>query len=682
MSDTSQNTILVTGASGFLGSEIVRQCNSNNQQVRSIGRRQQDHPDYHSLDLVSDQIPTELFANVHTVIHSAGLAHQFGKSANDRQRFFAVNADATEKTIRASAANGVRHFVLVSSSGVYGPSEHLRDENSECNPQGHYADSKFAAEEKAIAAAKETGIHLTILRMTTLYGEGDHGNMNRLIKAIDSGKFVQIGDGYNRKNFIHKSDAAHACLIIASSQPSKITTYNVGTSSVAMNQVLDGIIGALECKPPIRVPSFIASSISGIAAAVCLGKGPFAGLNRSIKKWLSNDEFSTEKFQSEFGFSGEVTLEEGLARQVSAYRSSQAEGQSSLKKASGSEIGKPAKVSIFKRFFDVLLCLFLIAIFAVPMLIIAALVKLTSKGPAFYWSERVGKNNKLFPMAKFRSMRTDAPEVATHLLGDSKSWITPLGRIMRKTSLDELPQLWNILAGHMSFVGPRPALHNQEDLNELRTALGVNEIRPGITGLAQISGRDELLISEKVEFDRQYMKRQSFLFDLNMIVKTALAVILKKDVKQADDDSIVPYVVLREGTGECVIATPKTISAVALATDPRPETRFVSLRTEHPLTVETLNDAVGNCSATYAFVREGEFENPESVNDTITKLPSGSISLSYLPASESNDLSQQIVQDTQVVRRAIETTNADPKSNSQDPDCQQRLENPTSGINS
>ena len=668
MSDTSQNTILVTGASGFLGSEIVRQCHSNNQSVRSIGRRQQNHPGYHSLDLVSDQIPAQLFDNVRTVIHSAGLAHQFGKSANDRQRFFAVNADATEKMIRASAANGVQHFVLISSSGVYGPSRYPRDENSECKPQGHYAESKFAAEEKAITVANETGIRLTIVRMTTLYGEGDHGNMNRLIKAIDSGKFVQIGNGSNRKNFIHKSDAARACLIIAGSHPAETMIYNVGVPSVAMDQVLDGIVGALDCKPPIRVPSSIASSISGIAAAVCLGKGPFAGLNRSIKKWLSNDEFSTEKFQSDFGFSGEVSLEEGLARQVSAYRSN-----------AETEIGKPTNGSIFKRIFDVLLCLFLIAIFAIPMLILAALVKLTSKGPALYWSERVGKNNKLFPMAKFRSMRTDAPEVATHLLGDSKSWITPLGRIMRKTSLDELPQLWNILAGHMSFVGPRPALHNQEDLNELRTTLGVHTMRPGITGLAQVSGRDELLISEKVEFDRQYMERQSFLFDLSMIVKTALAVILKKDVKQADDDSIVPFVILREGIGECVIATPETIPAVALVTDQRPESRFVSLRTEQPLTARTLSDVIGNCQITHGFARYGEFEYAESVNDTIAKFSSGSITLSYLPSSDSNDLSQQIIQDFQIVSRAIETANVEPRSNSQDPDYRQRLEKTTLG---
>lgn len=301
----------------------MRLCDANNQPVRSTGRRKHDRPGYHSIDLASDPIPDHLFENVSTVIHSAGLAHQFGQAANDRERFFAVNAGATEKMIRAAAANDVSHFVLISSSGVYGPSENPRDENSACNPQGHYAESKYAAEEKARAVAKETSVALTIVRMTTLYGEGDHGNMNRLIRAFDSGKFLQIGKCKNRKNFVHKSDAARACLTIANSNPTVPAVYNVGVPSVAMSQVVDGIVAALECKPPTRIPSFIATSVSGVAAAVCLGKGPFARLNRSIKKWLSNDEFSTEKFQTEFGFKGEVSLEKGLARQVANFKSPQ-----------------------------------------------------------------------------------------------------------------------------------------------------------------------------------------------------------------------------------------------------------------------------------------------------------------------------------------------------------------------
>ena len=335
---------------------------------------------------------------------------------------------------------------------------------------------------------------------------------------------------------------------------------------------------------------------------------------------------------------------------------------------SATGIANPVKASISKRVFDVLLCLLLLMIFAIPMLVVAALVKLTSKGPAWYWSERVGMDNKLFPMAKFRSMRTDTPEVATHLLGDSKSWITPLGRFMRKTSVDELPQLLNILAGHMSFVGPRPALHNQEDLIELRTSLGIQSMRPGITGLAQVSGRDELLISEKVEFDRQYMKRRSLMFDLSMIIKTALAVILKKDVKQADEDSTLPFVVLREGNGTCVLATPDTVPAIALATEDLADTRIASLRTEQPLTEKTLLAAVDNCQTTFAFVREGELETAH-LREEVNKLPSDSFRLSFIPADNSNDLSQQIAQDIQFVRQTIEA----PDEGHQDPTRQTEL---------
>jgi O-antigen biosynthesis protein WbqP len=163
-----------------------------------------------------------------------------------------------------------------------------------------------------------------------------------------------------------------------------------------------------------------------------------------------------------------------------------------------------------------------------PIVIIALAVRLTSPGPALYWSDRVGRYNRIFRMPKFRSMRIDAPEVATHLLSDPKAYITPIGAFLRKTSLDELPQLWCILRGDMSFVGPRPALFNQQDLIELRTQVGVHELMPGLTGWAQINGRDELPIPEKVALDADYLRLGGFWFDFSIIWKTAIKV-LKRD---------------------------------------------------------------------------------------------------------------------------------------------------------
>jgi len=183
-----------------------------------------------------------------------------------------------------------------------------------------------------------------------------------------------------------------------------------------------------------------------------------------------------------------------------------------------------------KRLFDVMLVLIALVLLAVPMLVVAMLVKLTSKGPALYWSDRVGKDNQIFSMPKFRSMKVDTPAVATHLLEDPKSVLTPIGDFLRKSSLDELPQLWCILKGDMSFVGPRPALFNQDDLIALRTEKGVHHLLPGLTGWAQINGRDELPIPQKVDLDVEYMQKQSFLFDIYILWLTFIKVIRKDGV--------------------------------------------------------------------------------------------------------------------------------------------------------
>jgi O-antigen biosynthesis protein WbqP len=183
-----------------------------------------------------------------------------------------------------------------------------------------------------------------------------------------------------------------------------------------------------------------------------------------------------------------------------------------------------------KRLFDLILAVVAIVILLLPIMIVAFLVRLTSKGPALYWSGRVGVNNAIFKMPKFRSMLIDTPAVATHLLADPKSVLTPIGDFLRKSSLDELPQLWCILKGDMSFVGPRPALFNQDDLIALRTDKGVHILVPGLTGWAQVNGRDELPIPQKVTLDVEYLKRQSFRFDLYIIWLTFIKVIRKDGV--------------------------------------------------------------------------------------------------------------------------------------------------------
>jgi O-antigen biosynthesis protein WbqP len=183
-----------------------------------------------------------------------------------------------------------------------------------------------------------------------------------------------------------------------------------------------------------------------------------------------------------------------------------------------------------KRIFDLLLALVASLVLAVPILLVALLVRVTSSGPALYWSNRVGRHNRCFRMPKFRSMRVGTPAVATHLLVSPEAHLTPIGSFIRRTSLDELPQLWSIWRGDMSFVGPRPALFNQDDLIAARTALRVHELVPGLTGWAQVNGRDELPIPEKVKLDAEYLHRRSFLFDLRILWITAAKVVGGKGV--------------------------------------------------------------------------------------------------------------------------------------------------------
>ncbi len=183
-----------------------------------------------------------------------------------------------------------------------------------------------------------------------------------------------------------------------------------------------------------------------------------------------------------------------------------------------------------KRLFDLILVVVAGCFLLVPVLVVAALVRLTSTGPALYWSDRVGRNNVIFRMPKFRSMQVGTPAVATHLLSNPDSYLTPIGSFLRKSSLDELPQLWSILTGDMSFVGPRPALFNQQDLIEMRTQRGVDALVPGLTGWAQVNGRDELPIPDKVKLDVEYLQRQSLWFDIRILWMTLVKVVRREGV--------------------------------------------------------------------------------------------------------------------------------------------------------
>jgi O-antigen biosynthesis protein WbqP len=184
-----------------------------------------------------------------------------------------------------------------------------------------------------------------------------------------------------------------------------------------------------------------------------------------------------------------------------------------------------------KRLFDLVLALIAVVVVLAPFVLVWLAVRLTSRGPALHWSDRVGRGNIIFKMPKFRSMYLGTPVVATHLLSNPKNYLTPIGSFLRKSSLDELPQLWNVLRGDMSFVGPRPALFNQYDLIKLRAVGGIHILKPGLTGWAQVNGRDNLSIKEKVAFDKEYMKKKSFVFDLKILYLTFIKIIQRDGVR-------------------------------------------------------------------------------------------------------------------------------------------------------
>ena len=193
-------------------------------------------------------------------------------------------------------------------------------------------------------------------------------------------------------------------------------------------------------------------------------------------------------------------------------------------------IALTGRIQVIKRLFDITVASITLLVICIPLVVVALLVKFTSKGPVLYWSDRVGKSNRVFKMPKFRTMRTDTPVIATHLLTTPSKYLTPIGDFLRKTSLDELPQIWSILKGDMSIVGPRPALFNQDDLVGLRTEKGVHVLPPGLTGWAQINGRDELPIPVKVEYDVYYLKHKSFFFDLKIIFLSFVKVLKREGV--------------------------------------------------------------------------------------------------------------------------------------------------------
>jgi nucleoside-diphosphate-sugar epimerase len=318
--------VLVTGANGFLGQAVVRQFQAQNIRLRTTDRTvtpQPMLPDYRPLDLVEASSFTDLLHGVNCIIHIAGWAHRFHRERVERETFYRINVGVTEKLLGDAIAAGVRHFVFVSSAAVYGPSAGAnRRETDLCRPDGPYALSKFEAECRVRELAEQTGIHATILRPVTLFGEGDPGNVVRLINVVDRGRFVWIGSGMNSKSLIHRDDAARGVVQVSQrATGNPVEVYNLAALTPTMREIVEEIAINLGKKPPsLRVPAGFALRLSALLSWFMRGSGRLGTLKNTIEKWLANDVYDGTKLRDAVGFEPQITLSDGLRREVAWYR--------------------------------------------------------------------------------------------------------------------------------------------------------------------------------------------------------------------------------------------------------------------------------------------------------------------------------------------------------------------------
>jgi len=320
-SDKLKMTTLLTGSTGFVGSAIARQCQAVNLPIRQTDRSSQpSQPNYTQADILAPSSLTPIMEGVECVIHAAGLAHQFGKKQS-AVPFTEVNVIGTENIAQAAASAKVQHFILISSVSVYG-NEGMSSctEETICKPHGPYAQSKYQAEQRALAIAQEAGMRLTILRLATVYGEGDPGNVVRLIRAIDQKRFLWLGEGKNRKSLIHRDDVARACIAVLQSSGTGISTYNLSSPPCTMREIVETIADSLKKPvPQWQIPASPLLLMTNLASRL-IGKDSFAGkLHATMQKWVNDDVYDASAFQRAFNFQPHVSLNDGLQREVAWY---------------------------------------------------------------------------------------------------------------------------------------------------------------------------------------------------------------------------------------------------------------------------------------------------------------------------------------------------------------------------
>jgi len=510
--------ILVTGANGFLGRAVSEELILKGFDVLCAVRRPFLLDGASTLrisDLEEQNDWSSSLDGIDCIIHTAARVHIMDDAArNPFEEFHKVNVIGTLNLAQQAATHGVKRFIFLSSIKVNGeytePGKPFKDDDVP-NPQDDYSLSKHQAEKGLFLIAQKTGMEIVVIRPPLVYGPSVKANFESMMKALQRGIPLPFGAIHNKRSFVYIGNLVNLILRCIDHPAAANQVFFVSDGwDLSTTELLNACATALAVKARL-LP--VPQSWIGYGAGL-LGKHKVA---QRLCGSLQADITKTCRY---LDWTPPFSLAEGLKATALSM-------PSGLHSERFMGVSKNSKISLItmKRLFDLLLALVAIIFFGVPLLLLALLIKLTSKGSILYWSDRVGRDNEIFRMPKFRSMQTDTPAVATHLLNDPGRYLTSVGGFLRRTSLDELPQLWSIIKGDMSFVGPRPALFNQDDLIALRSQSGVIHLLPGLTGWAQVNGRDELPIPQKVKLDVEYMQRKSFVFDLYVLWLTFLKVI-------------------------------------------------------------------------------------------------------------------------------------------------------------
>ncbi|MBF0364995.1 MAG: sugar transferase [Oligoflexia bacterium] len=530
--------VLVTGANGFLGEFLLKNSLQSQSQTKlkylGVVRKEwqgllleSEEVCYRYIDSIDERTNwDEIFSSVavRAVIHMAAKVHGGECLASRDQKkiekfkqktlpeYLQVNVQATEHLAKAALRHGVKQFIFISSikvagEGSEGQTTILKEEDTAVPAEGDvYGQSKLLAEE-ALYRLSQSKMKILILRPTLIYGPKAKANFLSLLRALDTklplplAAFAEV-----RRSFLYVGNIVdfleHALIRVGVERWPNFSRYYINDGKDLSWQELLSALGATSTL--FYVPPWLLKLMLR-----CIG--------RETMYWRFANSLcaSNEKIEKEWNWRP-------------AFDSRQA-----MKISRDDYLKSKNTIGLCKRCFDLFFALVALALVALPMILVCLLVKVTDPGgPVIHWSKRVGRNNRYFNMPKIRTMKVHTPQLPTHIMNQqgAKNYLTPIGGILRKLSIDEIPQLWSVLVGDMSFVGPRPALYNQLDLIQFRQKNGIAKLRPGITGWAQINGRDEISNEKKVELDYYYLQKRSFIFDLKIILLTGIRVLLQKGV--------------------------------------------------------------------------------------------------------------------------------------------------------